>query len=106
MSERTPESRGKIETQHSVKEDAYDSEGRRENRKAFVERNKRRGWKTQTYGETAVAFVPVSRADSGGIAGGLSFLDISSSFHNELPANIDATTSNTIQNLVKKGTVK
>lgn len=106
MSERTPESRDKIEPQYPAKEGAYDAEGHRENRKAFTERNERRGRKTQTLRGTSFAYIPVSRTEDDGIAGGLSFLDISSSFHNELPANIDATTSNTIQNLVKKGTVK
>lgn len=94
---RAAESRGKIGTQYSVKEDGgYDAEGSRENRKAFIERNERRGWKTQTYGETAVAFVPVTRAEAGGIADGirgeLSEIGIRSFFHGGLQANFDGTT--------------
>ena len=96
MAERAGESRGNIETQYSAKEDAYDAEGSRENRKAFAERNERRGWKTQTFGETAIAYVPVSRAEAGGIAEGiqreLNELGIRSFYHDGLQANIDGTT--------------
>ena len=94
----TMENRDTIDRKYSVKEGAYDGEGSRENRKAFTERNEGRGWQTQTYGETAVVFIPVSREDAGGIAEGiqreLSSLGIESFFHGGIQSNIDGVTRN------------